>query len=97
MEPDMHTVHGLHADRIHTGVNVIYVLLSQLIRVRGSGSAQLGSLWITRNETQVLSSSREGPSFIAAIELHFLFLWSEYFYFEILPLSPLLLLARNDS
>lgn len=50
---------------------MIYVLFPQLIRVRGSGSAQLDSLEITRNETQVLSSPREDPSFLVAIELHF--------------------------
>lgn len=82
----MHTVHGPHADRIHTGVNVIYVLLSQLIHIRGSGSAQLDSLRITRNETRVLSSPREEPSFLVAIELHSLFLWYECFYSESLPL-----------
>lgn len=67
---------------------MICVLFPQLICVRGSGSAQLDSLRITRNETRVLSSPREEPSFLVAIELHFLFLWSECFYSEILPLSP---------
>lgn len=75
----------------------MYVLLSQLIHVRGSGSAQLDSLRITRNETRVLSSLSEGPSFLVAIELHLCFCGMSAFILRFsLYLIPLLL-ARNDS